>query len=190
VAGPASLRADARRNRERLLEAARTGFAAEGLSVPLDEIARRAGVGPGTLYRHFPTKEALFEAVVHDRLQRLADDARALRCAEDAGAALLGFIDRLIDEAALKRDLVDALAIAGSDVNAAVAATAADLRSEIGYLLVRAQHTNAIRHDIGIADLMAIMSGILYALRTRSGDQADPQRAVAVLRDGLRAAPP
>ena len=55
-----ALRADARRNREAVLDAARTAFAAEGLSVPLDEIARRAGVGPGTLYRHFPTKEALF----------------------------------------------------------------------------------------------------------------------------------
>jgi hypothetical protein len=82
---------------------------------------------------------------VPDRLQRLADDARALCGAEDAGAALLGFIDRLIDEATLKRDLVDALATAGSDVNAAVTATAADLRREISYLLVRAQHSNAIR---------------------------------------------
>jgi AcrR family transcriptional regulator len=94
--GPARpLRADARRNRDRLLHAAAAAFAAEGLSVPLDEIARRAGVGPGTLYRHFPTKEALFEAVLHDRLQRLADDARGLREVPDAGRALLGFIDRL-----------------------------------------------------------------------------------------------
>ena len=56
----------------------RAAFAADGLSVPLDEIARRAGVGPGTLYRHFPAKEALWEAVLHDRLQRLADEAEAL----------------------------------------------------------------------------------------------------------------
>ena len=75
---PRPLRADARRNRERILAAATAAFAADGLSVPLDEIARRAGVGPGTLYRHFPAKETLWEAVLHDRLQRLADEAEAL----------------------------------------------------------------------------------------------------------------
>ena len=79
---PRPLRADARRNRERILAAATAAFAAEGLSVPLDEIARRAGVGPGTLYRHFPAKETLWEAVLHDRLRRLADEAEALH---DAG---------------------------------------------------------------------------------------------------------
>jgi AcrR family transcriptional regulator len=187
MTGPKPLRADARRNRDRLLEAARTAFAAQGLSVPLDEIARRAGVGPGTLYRHFPAKEALFEAVLHDRIQRLADEARALRSAPDAGAALLGFIDRLIAEAALKRDLVDALASVGAELNAGLAETGAQLRSEIRDLLVRAQRQGAIRDDIGIADLMAIIAGMLFALQRRSGDQADPRRAVAVLRDGLRA---
>jgi AcrR family transcriptional regulator len=189
MTGPKPLRADARRNRDRLLEAARTAFAAQGLSVPLDEIARRAGVGPGTLYRHFPAKEALFEAVLHDRIQRLADEARALRGAPDAGAALLGFIDRLIAEAALKRDLVDALASVGAELNAGLAETGAQLRSEIRDLLVRAQRQGAIRDDIGITDLMAIIAGMLFALQRRSGDQADPRRAVAVLRDGLRAAP-
>jgi AcrR family transcriptional regulator len=189
MADPKPLRADARRNRERLLQAAAAAFAAEGLSVPLDEIARRAGVGPGTLYRHFPAKEGLFEAVLHDRLQRLADDARALRSAGDAAAALLGFIDRLVAEAALKRDLAEALASAGTGVKTATAATAADLRSEIGHLLARAQRSGAIRDDIGLADLMALITGILFALQARSSDRADPQRAVAVLRDGLRATP-
>ena len=83
---PRPLRADARRNRERILAAATAAFAADGLSVPLDEIARRAGVGPGTLYRHFPAKEALWEAVLHDRLQRLADEAEALHRAARPGA--------------------------------------------------------------------------------------------------------
>jgi AcrR family transcriptional regulator len=189
MTGPKPLRADARRNRDRLLEAARTAFAAEGLSVPLDEIARRAGVGPGTLYRHFPAKETLFEAVLHDRIQRLADEAHALRSAPDAGAALLGFIDRLIAEATLKRDLVDALASAGSDLNASLAETGAQLRSEIQHLLVRAQRDGTVRDDIDIADLMAITAGMLFALQRRPGDQADPRRAVAVLRDGLRATP-
>ena len=189
MAGPRPLRADARRNQQRLLQVASEAFAAEGLSVPLDEIARRAGVGPGTLYRHFPTKEALFEAVLHDRLQLLAGDARALCHAEDPAAALLDFIDRLVAEAGPKRDLADALASGGAELNAALTATAAHLRDEIGHLLARAQHTGAIRDDITTADLMALITGILVALRPRPGDQADPQRTIAVLRDGLRAAP-
>jgi AcrR family transcriptional regulator len=181
------LRADARRNRDRLLRTAKSAFAEEGLSVPLDEIARRAGVGPGTLYRHFPTKEALFEAVVHERLRQLLDEARSLRESADAGTALFGFIERLVAEAAAKQDLVDALAGAGVEVRTTVAATAADLRAEIGGLLVRAQTSGAIREDVGIADLMALLSGLLLALRAPSNDAANPERALAVLCDGLRA---
>jgi AcrR family transcriptional regulator len=187
VAEPRVLRADARRNRELLLEAASAAFAEEGLSVPLDEIARRAGVGPGTLYRHFPVKEALFEAVLLDRLQRLADDAQSLRSAENPGTALTGFIGRLVAEAAPKQDLVEALASGGADVGAALSGTAGRLRAEIGHLLDRAQHGGTIRDDITIADLMALISGVLVAVRARPGGQADPQRAVAVLCDGLRA---
>ena len=109
---------------ERILAAATAVFAADGLPVPLDEIARRAGVGAGTLYRHFPAKEALWEAVLLGRLQRLADEAEALHrvsdpsasdpSASDPGEALLGFIDRLVAEAAPKRDLADALASPGT----------------------------------------------------------------------------
>jgi AcrR family transcriptional regulator len=181
------LRADARRNRARLLEAAREAFAAEGLAVPLDEIARRAGVGPGTLYRHFPTKEALFEAVVDDRLRDLADTARGLRSAEDAGAALFTLIDRLAAEAAVKKDLVDALAGAGVEVRNSLAATAGDLREEIGHLLARAQRHGAVRPDLDIADLMALLSGLFAALTAPAHRRADPARALAVLRAGLRA---
>ena len=194
---PRPLRADARRNRERVLAEATAAFAADGLSVPLDEIARRAGVGPGTLYRHFPAKEALWEAVLLGRLERLAEEAEALGRANDPdadgpgdtdpGEALLGFIDRLVAEAAPKRDLADALSSAGADVSATLASTAARLRAAVGALLAAGQRSGTIRADIGVAELMAILSGILFALRGRSGDQPDPRRAVAVLRDGLRA---
>jgi AcrR family transcriptional regulator len=189
MAGPKPLRSDARRNRERLLEAARAAFADEGLAVPLDEIARRAGVGPGTLYRHFPAKEALFEAVLQDRLQCLADEAGALRDAPDPGAALLGFVDRLIAEAALKRDLVDALASVGAELGAGLAETGAQIRGGMRDLLVRAQASGAIRDDIGVDDLMTIVASMMFALRGRSAQATDPHRAVTVLRDGLLAAP-
>jgi AcrR family transcriptional regulator len=182
---PRPLRADARRNRERILAAATAAFAADGLSVPLDEIARQAGVGPGTLYRHFPAKEALWEAVLLDRLERLAAEAEELHLASDPGEALLGFIDRLVAEAAPKRDLADALASAGADVSATLAGTAGRLREAIGALLAAAQRSGPVRGDIGLAELMALLSGILFALRGRPGDQPDPQRVAAVLRDGL-----
>lgn len=177
-------RADARRNRERVLDVARTAFAAEGLSVPLDEIARRAGVGPGTLYRHFPTKEALFQAVVHDRLCRLAGEGAALRDSPDPGTAFFGFLDRLADEAGPKRDLFDALASAEIDAGPVVMTAVNDLRAQITYLLGRAQHAGAVRADIGSAELMALLSGILFAIQPRPG--ADRSLVLSVLRDGLR----
>ena len=179
------LRADARRNRERLLSVARTAFAAEGLSVPLDEIARRAGVGPGTLYRHFPTKEALFEAIVHDRLRQIQEEARARGASADPEDALFAFIDRVVADAGPKQDLIDALASAGVDISPSVAAVAAGIRDEIGHLLARAQQSGAVRPDITIDDLMALLSGLLFAVRPRSRHKADAGRLLAVLRAGL-----
>jgi AcrR family transcriptional regulator len=181
------LRADARRNRARVLEAARVAFAAEGASVPLDEIARRAGVGAGTVYRHFPTKETLFEAVVHDRLRQLTADGRALSADADPGEALFRFIERLVTEAALKRDLIDALNGAGADITAALAGVVGELRAETGRLLARAQQAGAVRDDIDISDLMALLSGMIQATQPRPGPNVEPRRAIAVLCDGLRA---
>jgi AcrR family transcriptional regulator len=178
------LRADARRNRDRVLDAARAAFAAQGLSVPLDEIARHAGVGPGTLYRHFPTKEALIEAVVHDRLQGLAAEGAALRDAPDPGTAFFAFLDRLAAEAGPKRDLFDALASAGVEIGPAVTAAAADLRAQIAVLLTRAQRAGAVRTDIGSAELTALLSGMLFAMRSPAG--TDQALVLSVFRDGLR----
>ncbi|OHV30450.1 MULTISPECIES: TetR/AcrR family transcriptional regulator [Pseudofrankia] len=180
------LRADARRNRDRLLQVAREAFAADGLSVSLDEIARRAGVGPGTLYRHFPTKETLFESVIHERLDPLLAEARALRHADDAGAALFKFIERLAVDASTKTDLIDAIASTRADMQASVAAMTAALRDEIGHLLVRAQDGGEVRGDIDTADLMAVLTGTLLSLRHLAHHDADPTRVLAILRDGLR----
>ncbi|MFJ1969424.1 TetR/AcrR family transcriptional regulator [Streptomyces sp. NPDC087903] len=179
------LRADARRNRDRLLEVARTAFAAEGVAVPLDEIARRAGVGPGTLYRHFPTKESLLEAVVRERVRRLVDRAQALRHAEDPAAALVTVLDQVVEDAAEKADLVDMLAGAGVEVRTALATDVTRLHEAIGHLLARAQESGAVRGDIGIADLMAVLGGVLYALRNLGGGAAR-EPVLAILYDGLR----
>src|ERR1700734_3523975 len=103
------LRADAARNREKVLRAAREAFAESGYGVPLDEIAARAGVGPGTVYRHFPTKEALFEAVVTARLEDLLEDGRRRARTDDPEAAFFGFMARVAEEGMAKRDLPDAI---------------------------------------------------------------------------------
>lgn len=124
-------RTDARRNREKVLRAARDAFAASGYSVPLDEIAARAGVGPGTVYRHFPSKEELFEAVVTARVRDLIDDARGRSGDADPGQAFFGFLGRIRQEAAAKRDLPEAIAIAGPLQD--------DLHAALDTLLRRAQ---------------------------------------------------
>ncbi|MBA3907119.1 MAG: helix-turn-helix transcriptional regulator [Pseudonocardiales bacterium] len=171
------LRADARRNRERVLAAARDAFAESGMAVPLDEIAARAGVGPGTVYRHFPTKDALFTAVITARIEDLVADARARTSADDAGAAFFGFLARLGAEGAAKRDLSDAIAVPGPVRD--------DLHAALGALLGRAQEAGAVRADVSTTDLIALLKGLLTTVHG-SADATLVGRILAVLVDGLR----
>src|SRR5215813_8370167 len=171
------LRADAARNREKVLCAAREAFAESGYGVPLDEIAARAGVGPGTVYRHFPAKEALFEAVVTARITDLVNDARARADAADPGDAFFGFLARVAGEAAAKRDLPDAISVAGS--------LRENLFAALDVLLRRAQQAGAVRAGIGTPDLIALLKGMFASL----ADSADPalnERVFAVLSHPLR----
>lgn len=183
--GPRRLRADARRNRQRVLDAAESAFASEGISVPIDEIARRAGVGAGTIYRHFPTKEALLQAIMLGRLERMTAQARSLGGAQDPGAAFFGYLATLVEEGMAKRDLVEALAVGGFDVRQATAAVGQEFREAVAELMVRAQRARAVRDDVGIADLMALLRGI--SLATRDASEADvTRRLVGIVSDGLR----
>lgn len=179
------LRADARRNRARVLAAAQEAFAAEGVVVPLDEIARRAGVGAGTVYRHFPTKEALFEAVVADRLEALAEDGRKALAEPDAGKAFYDFLAHVMTDADQKRDLADALTRAGVELQASTREAAAALSRQLALLLSRAQDAAAVRSDIDVVDLHAIVLGALAAERHR-GDPSRPGRISALVTDALR----
>src|ERR1700754_1770869 len=111
------LRADAARNRVRVLEVAYETFAAEGLAVPIDEIARRAGVGAGTVYRHFPTKEALFGAVIRDRLELMVSAGRAMLESSEPGEALYSFIREMVFQGCTDMSLAQAMAGYGIDVN-------------------------------------------------------------------------
>ena len=169
--GAKVLRVDARRNRERILEAAREAFAEDGLAVPLDEIDRCAGVGAGTVYRHFPTKEALFEAVVLGRLQDLVEEARSLQDAEDSGGAFFGFLSRMVAEMVAKKDLIDALAGAGIDLDPGGSQITRDLRD-----------ASAVRGDIGVADVMALLTGASLAIRQHGGDSGAADRIVSVVK--------
>jgi AcrR family transcriptional regulator len=176
-----TLRADARRNREKVLQAARDAFAASGYGVPLDEIAARAGVGPGTVYRHFPSKEALVSAVVAARVEDLIADARARASVDDHGAAFFGFLVRVRQEAAAKRDLPDAIANTGSLQEA--------LHAELEGLLRSAQEAGAVRADIGPQDLITLVKTVLTGIKD-CPDPAVRDRVFAVMLDGLRASPP
>jgi AcrR family transcriptional regulator len=178
------LRADARRNRSRVLEAAQAAFSDEGLAVPLDEIARRAGVGAGTVYRHFPTKEALFEAVVSERLRLLAEHLRGIDVAEEPGEAFFAFFAHLVEQAVLNKDLCDALeSTTGFGFKADLEATTR-FRETFAELLGAAQRAGAVRTDVDAEDVKALLVGALAIRRQASGKQAD--RLVGVLCDGLR----
>ncbi|HLN04998.1 MAG TPA: helix-turn-helix domain-containing protein [Acidimicrobiales bacterium] len=181
-----NLRADARRNRARVLEAAEAVFGSEGLAVPIDIIAERAGVGVGTIYRHFPTKEVLFEAIVLSHFERLVDDARCLVKADDPAEALFGYLARLVDLAFAKRDLADALAGAGIDVKATASGVKHQLEAAIGELLVRAQRAGAVRADVTVADLMGFVTGACMATDRQIGDPGSPRRMLDIVCDGLR----
>ena len=176
-----STRADARRNRERVLIAARESFAESGFAVPLDEIAIRAGVGAGTVYRHFSTKEALFRAVVESRVNDLIIRARELADAPDAGAAFFEFLHDVGTQALAKRDVADAIELPGPMLE--------ELHGAFAVLLVRAQHAGAVRSDIDLPDLIALLKGLLAAVAA-AGSAAAGERVAAVLIDGLRASPP
>ncbi|MGC4846525.1 TetR/AcrR family transcriptional regulator [Micromonospora sp. DT15] len=151
------MRADARRNRQSVLNAAYEILATEGLGVPIDEIARRAGVGAGTVYRHFPTKESLIQAVVLDRLHALTEKARS-------GIDFAEFFTVMVDAGLTNRAIADALAGGGyhipADADAALTAAFAELLHE-------AQQRGTIRPDVTADDINALVTGCVATARHR-----------------------
>lgn len=178
------LRADAVRNRAKVLAVAYDTFAAEGLAVPIDEIARRAGVGAGTVYRHFPTKEALFGAVFEDRIRRIEDAARGLLATEGPGEALFVFLHEMVRTGATDQGLVDALAGYGIDLETAAPGAEAVFLGMLGDLLGAAQRAGTVRADVGVMDVKALL-GVCKAAQ-HYGDSVS-ERVASVIADGLRA---
>lgn len=153
------MRADGRRNREALVTAAAKVFAEAGPDAPLDDVARRAGVGNATLYRHFPTRRALLAAVYADELEALRDYAELLREQESPADALHAWLRAVTTQLAHTRDL--ALAADGEWY--------ASARATASGLLTAAQRAGAVRPDLTAADLLALIRGV--ALTAASPDQ-------------------
>jgi AcrR family transcriptional regulator len=185
------LRADARRNRERVLRTAQQMFAAEGLGVSLDEIARRAGVGPGTVHRHFPTKEALYLAVATDMLEQLVAEAEVLAATGDPATALFTLLSQMMASGAENVAVKSALAAAEFDLRTAAPDVAADLTHQVADLLDRSQEARTVRDDVTVGEVMALVAGAFAAIR-HAGAETSSQRSAhiaQIILDGLRPQP-
>jgi AcrR family transcriptional regulator len=153
---PRAPRADAVRNRERILLSAREAFARDGVEVPLDAIARAAGLGPGTLHRHFPTKEALLAAVIAGRLDDLAD--HAARLGSDPQGDFFAFLAELVESG---RDNLALAAALGGLPNGLIEESAERLSAALKALLEAAQHAGGVRQDVDVAEVHAVITGVL-----------------------------
>jgi AcrR family transcriptional regulator len=178
------LRADAQRNRERVLEAANTLLATRGVDISVDEIAHLAQVGVGTLYRNFPTKGALLEALLAARIAPLVVAAREAASADDAGEAFVSFVRRMSDEFANFKALAEAMVESGVDLDVAKRELSADLFAAVGVLFERAQRAGCLRPDVTITDVSAMMMGLGHA-DPLFMDPAQRARCVALVCDSL-----
>lgn len=178
-------RADAVRNRERVLEAAKTVFSAGGPDASLEAVARAAGVGIGTLYRHFPTRESLFEAVYRREVQQLAELADQLKASDVPPVdALRLWLRSNVEFVATKKGMVAALALAAYGSTDLAAFSLELLTRAIGGLLDRAVAAGEIRPDIGPEDVLRALIGMCY-MHDQPGWQASVRRLLDVFVDGL-----
>jgi AcrR family transcriptional regulator len=181
----APLRADAQRNHDRVLEAAAEAFAELGPDVSANEIARRAGVGHGTVYRRFPSKEALIAAVVSVRLSELADSAERLLDELDAGSAFEALVWEVAEVHARDRGLFAGLPRCAEIPEAAAAK--ARLSDVVGRVVTRAQEEGSLRRDISADDVPVLIGATILGSTYGVGEEVW-RRYIAVVLDGLRAA--
>jgi AcrR family transcriptional regulator len=186
---PRKPRADAARNRDRVLEAAKAVFSAGGPDASLEAVARTAGVGIGTLYRHFPTREALFEAVYRREVQELADLAERLKDEAEPVEALRQWMRSNVRFVATKKGMSAALALAAYKPSDLFSYSFDQLTRAVGGLLDRAVAAGEIRKDIGPEDLIRALVGMCY-MHDQPGWQKSVLRLVDVFIDGLRSRAP
>jgi AcrR family transcriptional regulator len=177
-------RADARRNYERVVAAAHEVFAEEGPEASLNEIARRAGVGPGTLYRHFPTRHALLTAVLRDRIEALCGRADELLAAESPDTALAEWLRAFLAHARSGQGLGSALMTAGPDELGFDCHQR--IRDAAAGLLTNAQRAGTARADLEPGDLLQLVVGIALTT-TRPADPDEPTRLLDLVLDAIPA---
>ncbi|MFD9426778.1 TetR/AcrR family transcriptional regulator [Streptomyces sp. NPDC060054] len=180
------MRADARRNHDRLLGEARTSFAEHGTDASLEDIARRAGVGIGTLYRHFPNRHALMNAVFQEALSALLERSRELAGAEQPCRALVEWLGAIVTHAGEYRGLAQALMSASRDETSALAQCHTPLREAGAGLLSRAQESGAVRADVSIGDLLQLTNAIALAAEQTPDDPALADRLLLLTLQGLK----
>jgi AcrR family transcriptional regulator len=179
------LRADARRNRERILQAARYACAEHGARVQMDDVARGAGVGVGTVYRHFPTKDALIAALVAEKFRVSTQNLRDALEIEDPWEAFAEGLRRNAEVMAADVALREALTRLGPAAGHSEEEGRAELEALAGRLIARAQEGGALRRDVSVADIGALMSGLGSSMGRAD---VDWRRHLEILLDGLRAA--
>jgi AcrR family transcriptional regulator len=180
------LRADARRNREKVLSAARAVFSEHGRDAQMDDVARRAGVGVGTVYRHFPTKEALIEALVVVAFETIAEQAQAALDIEDPWEAFASVLWRGAEIMTADRALSEVFASIPGAMESAMP-TVAGLTDTVARLITRAQETGVLRQDILIDDVPMLMCGISSATKKQHQCGDAWRRHLSIVLDGLRA---
>jgi AcrR family transcriptional regulator len=183
--GARAQRADARANRGRILDVAEEVFGQGGESASTEEVARLAGVGIGTVFRHFPTKAALLEAVLVREFGRLREQAEALLEAPDPGEAFRGLFTLLIARAPAKIAITAALLDAGGNRDSEAVAASDGLREAVGALLRRAQQAGAVRNDIELPEVYALLAGISQAVARTRLDEPAQARLLAIAFHGL-----
>jgi AcrR family transcriptional regulator len=180
------MRADAQRNYARLLEAASAAFLAHGADdVSLEEIARRAGVGIGTLYRHFPTRQALLEAVYRDQVESLSARAEELRETESPGDALADWMRALVKFSSTKRSMTSALLATLGTNSELLSSCAQVIGGAADALLARAQQAGVVRPDANAKDLIRLVHAVNIATE-KTPDPGQADRMLALILDGLR----
>lgn len=182
--GDRPMRADARRNRARILAAAEEVFTAKGAGASTEEVARLAGVGIGTVFRHFPTKEDLLKAIVTASVLRLAEQTQTLLAEGEPQEAFFAFFAGMVEQAAGKKAIVDLLGDAASDLGTADPVNA--WRQAIEALLSRAQRFGGVRADIGPPEVLAVLLGTCQAALAVGWDAALQERVLMIVFDGLR----
>lgn len=178
-------RADAIRNRERVLEAAKAVFSEGATPAGLEAVARHAGVGIGTLYRHFPTREALYEALYRREVEQLAELAQQLAATMPPVAGLRRWLQALVEFVATKKGMATALALAAHKPPELMAYTTGRMLGAIDTLLGPAAAAGEVRHDISADDLLRTVIGLCY-MQDGPGWQAQVMRLLDVFLDGLR----